>query len=379
MPSFLKSLLPAVGAVVLALIGGAILIALGGVSPMAAYAKLWQGATGLSPHWPASPSLATLWPHPAHLGNSLTEATPLILAGLAVSLPLTCGLFNIGAEGQILMGGLGATLVGLHVQNFPDFLQPFLACLGGVIFGAAWAAIPAALRVYRGLNEIIMTIMLNFIAFWFISYLVHGPMKDTEGYGYPWSPEVPASAQLGEISHVTRINSGLLIAVAVSAVLAVIIRKTTIGYQLRAVGVSALTSRFAGLRVPQIMMGSMVLGGGLAGLAGAVVTLGVQYRLSDAFSPGYGYDAIAIAFVGQGTPLGVLFAGIFFGAFRVGAESMELSLGVPKSISAVVQALALIFAVLSQARWFELWWNRRKTLTRLAREQHGPVAPAPLR
>jgi simple sugar transport system permease protein len=116
-------------------------------------------------------------------------------------------------------------------------------------------------------------------------------------------------------------------------------------------------------------MSSMMVGGGFAGLAGAVVILGVQFRLSDSFSPGYGYDAIAIAFVGQGRPLGILFAGIFFGAFRVGAESMELSLGVPKSIAEVVQALALIFAVLSQARWFELWWSRRQTLSRLARQK----------
>jgi simple sugar transport system permease protein len=364
MPAFAKTLFPALGSIALALLGGAVLIALGGVSPVAAYEKLWQGATGLG--WGAG---SGLWPHPAHLGNSLTEATPLILAGLAVAVPLTCGLFNVGAEGQIMMGGLGATLVGLHVGGCPASLQTVLACGAGFVFGGGWAAIPAALRVYRGLSEIIMTIMLNFIAFWLISYLVHGPMKDTEGYGYPWSPEIPLSAHLAQLSHVMRINSGLIVAVAASVVMAVILRKTTVGYEWRAVGVSPRTARFAGMRVPQILMGSMIMGGGFAGLAGAVVILGVQFRLSDSFSPGYGYDAIAIAFVGQGRPLGVLAAGIFFGAFRVGAESMELSLGVPKSIAEVVQALALIFAVLSQARWFERWWSRRRTLSRLSREK----------
>jgi simple sugar transport system permease protein len=365
-----KFILPALGAVLLALLGGAALIAISGVSPILAYEKLWQGATGFN--------AAGSWAHPAHLGNSLTEATPLILAGLAVTVPLTCGLFNIGAEGQLMMGGLGATLVGLHLPGWPPFLQTTLACTAGFIFGAAWAALPGALRVYRNLNEIIMTIMLNFIAFWLVSYLVHGPMKAEEGYGYPWSQEIPATAHLAQISHEMRINAGLLIAVAASVLIAVVVRRTTIGYELRAIGASPLTARFAGIRVPRILVGSMALGGGLAGLAGAVVILGVQFRLSDSFSPGYGYDAIAISFIGQGQPLGVLLAGLFFGAFRTGAEAMELSLGVPKSIALVVQALALIFAVLSQARWFGLWWNRRRTLAHLATKKHGPDSPSTL-
>ena len=243
----------------------------------------------------------------------------------------------------------------------PPTLQVLWALCAGFIFGAAWGFIPGWLRVYRQLNEIITTIMLNFIAFWLISYLVHGPMKDAAGFGYPWSHELPAAAQLPRISEAARINAGFLVALAAALAVSLMMRKTTFGYQLRAVGGNPQAARFSGLPVERALLTGMSLGGGLAGLAGACVIMGVQYRLSDAFSPGYGYDAIAIMFVGQGTPLGVLLAGIFFGALRTGAETMELAVGVPKSIATVIQSLALIFAVLSQTQRLARWWAKHQT------------------
>jgi simple sugar transport system permease protein len=159
-------------------------------------------------------------------------------------------------------------------------------------------------------------------------------------------------------------------AIAVS----VLLRRTTFGYQLRAIGANPHAARFAGLPVERALLAGMSLGGGLAGLAGACVILGVQYRLSDAFSPGYGYDAIAIMFVGQGNPLGVLLAGVFFGALRTGAETMELAVGVPKSIATVVQSLALVFAVLSQSQGLARWWARHQTAVAAAKSLTPPAA-----
>lgn len=359
--AFSSKLLIPLAAVLLALLFGAGLIAVGGVSPLRAYDKLVRGATGLDLDWTCDQPLSDLLERPSRLGNSLTEATPLILAGLAIALPYTCGLFNIGAEGQLLIGGLGATLAGLHAAALPPVLQVAYALAAGFLFGAGWGFVPGWLRVYRQLNEIITTIMLNFIAFWLISYLVHGPMKDPVGFGYPWSRELPAAVHLPRLSDAARFTAGFPLAVLAALAVAVVLRKTTFGYQLRAVGANPQAARFAGLPVERTLLAGMCFGGGLAGLAGACVILGVQYRLSDAFSPGYGYDAIAIMFVGQGGPLGVLLAGLFFGALRTGAETMELAVGVPKSIATVVQSLALIFAVLSQTQRLARWWAKHRT------------------
>jgi ABC-type uncharacterized transport system permease subunit len=376
MRGLFSNLLIPLGAILLALLLGAGLIAVAGVSPLRAYDKLVRGATGLDLDWRPDQPLGDLLERPGRLGNSLTEATPLILAGLAIALPFTCGLFNIGAEGQLLLGGLGATLAGLHSNGLPPGCQLAYALIAGFLFGAAWGFIPGWLRVYRQLSEIITTIMLNFIAFWLVSYLVHGPMKDPVGFGFPWTRELPASVDLPRISELARINAGFPLAVLAALAVLLVLRQTTFGYQLRAVGANPQAARFAGLPVERTQLASMALGGGLAGLAGACVILGVQHRLSDAFSPGYGYDGIAIMFVGQGGPLGVLLAGIFFGALRTGAETMELAVGVPKSIATVVQSLALIFAVLSQTPWLARWWARRRTVTAAVTVTAVPPPPA---
>ena len=372
-----SQLLVPLGAILLALLIGAGLIAIGGVSPWRAFHVLIRGATGLDLDWTRDQPFSDLLERPSRLGNSLTEATPLILAGLAIALPYTCGLFNIGAEGQLLMGGLGATLAGLHATALPPVLQVAWSLSAGFLFGAAWGFVPGWLRVHRQLNEIITTIMLNFIAFWLVSYLVHGPMKDATGFGYPWSREIPASVQLPRVSEAARITLGFPLAVLTAAAVFVVRRKTTFGYQLRAVGSNPRAARFAGLPVERTLLAGMSLGGGLAGLAGACVILGVQHRLSDAFSPGYGYDAIAIMFVGQGSPFGVLLAGIFFGALRTGAEAMELAVGVPKSIATVVQSMALIFAVLSQTQWLSRWWAKHQTAAAAAQSSAPAKAGVP--
>ncbi len=354
-----RALFIPMGAVALALLIGALLIAAVGVAPGTAYAKLFQGAFGIDPLWILGQPLADLISRPIRLGNSITEAIPLILAGLAVALPFRCGLLNIGGEGQLYMGGLGATLVGLYVGGLPPALHLALALSAAFVFGAVWGAIPGALRAYRGLNEIITTIMLNFVAFWIVSGLVHGPMKDTASFGYAWSPEVPEAVQLPVVIERLRVNLGFGIALIAAVVIVVLLWRTTIGFEMRAIGVSPTTARFAGMGVERGIVLAMALAGGVAGLAGACVILGVQHRLSDFFSPGYGLDAIAVALVGQVQPFGVVLSGLFFGALRTGAEAMELSVGVPKSIAVLIQALTLVFVIISQSVVIARWFARR--------------------
>jgi ABC-type uncharacterized transport system permease subunit len=371
-----RALIP-IAAVLVALLAGSILIAAAGVSPTTAYLQLLRGASGINLDWSWGDSWSDLIAQPSRLGNSLTEATPLILAALAVAVPFAGGVFNIGAEGQLLMGGLGATLVGLADTGLPPALHELLALLGGFVFGAFWAAIPGWLRAYRHLNEIITAIMLNFLAFWLISYLVHGPMKDAQGFGYPWSPEIPATLHLPKIWAEARMNLGIVIAVGSALCTWLLLSRSVAGYELRAVGTNPVAARFAGMPVERLMCAGMIGAGGLAGLAGACVILGVQFRLSDSFSPGYGYDAIAVMFIGQGNPLGILIAGIFFGAFRTGAEAMELSASVPKSLATVVQAVALLFVILCQSRRLADWWAKQSTFRR--RTPHGSVSDSSIR
>ncbi len=347
----LLRLLPTIGAIIAGLVIGAVLVSLVGVSPQKAFLQLLRGAVGINIHWSWNQPWSELLNQPSRIGSSLTEATPLILAGLSIAVPFRGGLFNIGAEGQLLMGGLGATIVALtNVWAFGP-LHMIASLLAGFLFGGLWGAIPGCLRACRSMNEIITAIMLNFVAFWIVSYLVHGPLKEVGGVGYPWSAEIPPETRLPHIWEELRINLGTVITVAATCVVSVVFKKTTFGYALSAVGGNSDAARFAGMPVNRTLILAMFFGGGLAGLAGATVILGVQFRLADTFSPGYGYDAIAVMFVGQANPIGILFSGIIFGAFRTGAESLELSAGVPKSIAEVIQATTLIFAILYRSCW----------------------------
>jgi len=354
---------------------GALLITAAGISPAVAYSKLFQGASGVNPAWAFGQPLADLINRPARLGNSLTEAIPLMLAALAVALPFRCGLLNIGGEGQLYMGGLGATLAGLFITGLSPALSLIVALITAFTFGVAWGTIAGVLRAYRGLNEIITTIMLNFVAFWLVSGLVHGPLKDTASFGYDWSAEVPI--QLPVIQSQLRLTLGFPLALMAGVLVAIFLWRTTLGFELRAIGVSPTTARFVGMRVERGIVLAMALSGGLAGLAGALVILGVQHRLSDFFSPGYGLDAIAVSLVGGAHPIGVLLAGVLFGALRTGAESMELSVGVPRAIAQLIQALTLLFVIIGQSSTIARWFARQRT-ARLARFATVANAAAPL-
>lgn len=321
-----------VWAVISAFLVGAVILLLAGIDPRRAYAAMFDGALG---NWAA-------------VGLTLQKSVPLILAGLGVAVAYRCNLFNIGAEGQVHIGALVGTVIALYVPGLPIWLHIPLCLLGGFLGGAIWGGIPGYLRARRGLSEIILTIMLNYVAFWFNSFMVHGPIKEPDFY-YPQTRILPASVEMPIFWPAGRLHVGFLLALVVAAVVYLILFHTTLGYQIRAVGYSITAARHAGISPTRNMVISMVISGGLAGLAGIVEILAVQHRLSDFFSPGYGYDAIAVALLGGANPIGVVLAAIFFGSLRAGSNMMQRTTAVPAAVASVIQGITVLFVVIAAA------------------------------
>ena len=298
-----NALLPVIAVLASFLVGSVLLLILG-INPIEAYSALVQGAFG-------SQRL---------LATTLVKSVPLIFTGLAVALAYRGGVFNIGAEGQLYMGALFAVWAGT-VLKLPVVLHMMVALLFGVLGGMIWGAIPGYLKAARNMNEIIVTILLNYIAIFTISFFVHGPLKE-EGWNTQ-TETVSDAARLPIIWQGTRLHGGFILALIAVAAVYVLLFHTTLGYKIRMVGMSRDGARYAGIKTPTIMALAMALSGGLAGTAGAVELLGVQNRLIDNFSPGWGFDGIAVALIGRLHPVGVLAAALFFAALRSGANSMQ--------------------------------------------------------
>jgi simple sugar transport system permease protein len=313
-------------AIVLALIVSAILILIAGVNPISAYLALVDGAFG------------NLY----SLGVTLAKTTPLIFTGLSVAFAFRCNLLNIGAEGQLYAGALASVLVGIHLRGLPAAIHIPLCLLSGFLAGGLWGGMAGYLRAARGINEIISTIMLNFIAIYLVSYLVQGPIAEPPGF-YHQTSLIEPSAQLPILQAQSDLSSSLLLALGCSLILAYLLWRTPFGLKLRAVGLSPDAARFSGISVRRFVFTAMGISGGLAGLAGATEIQGVQFRLLDFFSPGYGFDGIAVAFLGRSDPIGVIFAAFLFGALRVGANQMQRTTGLPTALVMVIQGMVILF------------------------------------
>lgn len=324
--------LRSVWAIIAALLAGSVLIALAGFHPFAAYSSLFQGA------------FADYY----GFGNTLTKMCPLIFAGLAVALPLRAGLFNIGGEGQIYMGALFATLVGLYMPAMPGAVHILVASLAAALGGALWALVPALLKAYRGLNELILTLLMNYIAINIVGFLVSGPMRD-EGAPYPYSPELPEALFLPHILPRTDAHIGVVIGIGFAVALFLAFRHMTVGYTLSAVGRNLEAARYAGISVRRQIVLAMVSGGALAGLGGGYEVLGLQYRLFAHFSPGYGFDGIVVAFLANLEPLFVIVASLFIAALRAGANIMQRTVGLETTVVDAIEGLVIIFVALSLA------------------------------
>jgi ABC-type uncharacterized transport system permease subunit len=274
--------------------------------------------------------------------ESLVISTPYIFAGLAVAVGFRGGLFNIGAEGQLFVGGLASVWIG-YALNLPWFIHLPLALVFGIAAGALWGAIPGYLKARTGAHEVINTIMMNYVAFRLTDYLLQGgPM--TRPDGLPITPEIDPSAYLPTLfPPPVRLHVGFFLALAVAAGVYWFLWKTTYGFEIRMVGANPRGARYAGVGITPIMVLTMALSGALAGLAGANQVLGVDHRMVRAFSSGYGFDSIALALLGNSHPLGVVLASLLFGFLRGGAARMQSVASVPVEIIRIVQAMVIIF------------------------------------
>jgi len=278
--------------------------------------------------------------------ETLRISTPYIFAGLAVALGFQGGLFNIGAEGQYFVGGLITVFVGYSVTGLPQIIHLPLALLAGMVGGALWGAIPGYLKGKTGAHEVINTIMMNYVAYRLAEFLldVGGPMA--RGDGRPVSPEIQPSAFLPQFfpNRVDlRINVGIFLALGVAWVVWWLLYKTTLGFEIRTVGKNPDAARYAGISVPRIMVITMALSGALAGLSASTDILGVLHFMPNAFFSGYGFDAIALALLGNSHPAGVVLASLLFGAISAGARNMQGIAQVPIDITSILQGLIIVF------------------------------------
>jgi len=275
--------------------------------------------------------------------ESLVRSVPYIFGGLAVALAFRAGLFNIGVEGQIFIGGIFAVWVGYSLTGLPALIHLPLAFMAGMLGGALWAFIPGLLKAKTGAHEVINTIMMNYIAFLLTAWLLRDPMK-REGSPNPLSPIIEKSAELPQFfDNPIRFHAGFFIALAMAVLVYWFLFKTKWGFDLRTVGVNPHAARYAGMNIVRRTIAAMSLSGALAGMAGSNELLGLNHHLSQSFSPGYGFDSIAIALIGRNHPLGVVLAALLFGALRSGATRMQAAAGIPIDIISVMQALILAF------------------------------------
>jgi simple sugar transport system permease protein len=321
-----RAALPQIIAILAAFLVGAIVLLATGHSPIDAYSAVLTGAFG----------------DIYGIGQTFTQATPIIFTALAFLFAFKCGLFNIGAEGQLLIGGFTAALVGISFSDLPVFIHLPLALLAGAAGGALWGFIPAVLKARLGAHEVITTMMLSYVALYVTSYMVNYPFKAPPGW-VAQTVFVASSAELPRILPPTQLSASIFIAVIMAALVAFVLDKTILGYEVRAIGLNPSAAESGGINIKKGMIIALVISGAIAGLGGAGEILGVHRRFIDNFSPGYGWDGLAVALIGGLNPIGAVLAAILFGALRSGGMTMNMVTGVPLDIISVLQALVVLF------------------------------------
>jgi ABC-type uncharacterized transport system permease subunit len=281
------------------------------------------------------------------ISETLTAAAPLTLVGLGLALGFRAGLFNIGGEGQMVLGGMAAVIAGFALSGLPAIVHMLIALFAGILFGALWAAIAGWLKAATGAHEVITTIMLNVIAYRLADYLLKNPPVQKAGRTDPISESILPSAQLPKllafIDPNLRIHAGIIIVILAVALVYWLLFRSTIGFEFRSSGSNPDAARYAGMRSGTIIIAVMACSGALAGLAGANQVLGVLGRASPNFTGGIGFDAIAVALLGRSHPVGVLLAGLLFGALQAGGRQMQVSAGVRIDLIGIIQALIIAF------------------------------------
>lgn len=324
-----KAILPI--AILLAFLCGALLIGLSGYSPFEAYYALLRGSFG----------------NINSISEVLLKTTPLLLAALGLTISSRAQVISIGAEGQIYLGAMGAAAIGLFLGPLPAYIAIPLSMLLGIIIGALWGGIAGWLKVKMNANEIIVTLMMNYVAIELVRYLVNGPWRDPNSVE-PFSAQITPGAWLPILVPRTRLHVGLLVALAMVLLFWWLLRRTTFGYQLTVCGANPTAAEANGINGKRMIVLSMLISGGMAGLAGAIELMGVHHRLIEEVSPQYGFTAIIIAVLGRGEPVRVLVVAFLFAVLTVGADGMRRSMGIPVAVGTILQALVLLFTLGSE-------------------------------
>lgn len=331
------------GAIAATLAISALLITWAGAPVLASFAALVEGGFGTR----------------FALTETLTRATPLILTGLAAAVAFRARFFNIGAEGQLYLGALAAVAVGGEFgSELPASLGFAAMIAAAIVAGSLWLAVAALLRTRLSVDEVVTTLLTNFIVLLFVSWMLDGPMKDPAAMGWPQSVALPAELELAKLVARSRLHSGFAIALACALVLWAVSKYTAFGFEARAVGANAQAARFAGINVGRTVFKTALVSGGLAGLAGAIEVAGRTSYVTLDMSPGYGYAGIVVAMLAGLQPLGVVPAALFIAGMFVGADSMSRAVGVPTFIADVIVAVALLAVlVASQALRYRIRWR----------------------
>jgi general nucleoside transport system permease protein len=311
-----------VAAVVVALIIAAPVFVATGAAPGEAYSALWEGSFG---------SLRAF-------GDVLNRADTFLLLGLGIAIAIRAGFFNVGAEGQLWVGALGGTLVAIYLSGPAALIIP-LALVAGFVFGALWSLLVALLKIFFQVDELISSLMLNYVAILLIGYLTFGPIQ---AYRAGQTERIPTEYYLPTLIPDTRVHVGFLIGLAAVVGLWLLLYRTTFGYEIRTVGGNPDAARYAGISANKVIVRVSLIGGGLCGVAGANAILGVQHVLLSTFSTGFGYTAIAVALLGGLGPFGVLAAAVLFGALEIGASNMQYVADVPAALSGLIEGMILV-------------------------------------
>jgi len=360
--AFVDALLPVL-ATLAALGVGAVMLLILRVSPVEAYGALWEGAFGTT----------------NAIAETLVKATPLLLVGLGICIAFRANVINIGGEGQMIVGGILATQVGLTFTDWPGWLVISAAIMAGFLGGAVWGGIPGLLKAYFRVNEILSTVMMNAIAVQLMNFLLRGPMIDPAQAEK--ASKIPQTARLLDAFRLprwapTRLHIGFLIAVFLAVLVYILLWRTTLGYRIRAVGQNPHASRYGGIRVRRRIVTALLLSGAFAGLAGAIQVYGLNYRMitdgsASGFTGSAGFNGIVAALFGQLHPLGTIPASIFFGALLVGANKMQRVVQIPSALITALNGLVVVFVVSSEI------WRKRRQRQRLSTDSDETGVPPP--
>ncbi len=329
LPNWARIAIPVI-AIIVTLILAAIPILIAGGNLWKSYYYLFYGALGTR----------------FNILETFVKSSPLIFTGLAVAFAFRAKFWNIGAEGQLLAGALAATWIGISFPGVPAFILLPVVLAGGFIAGGAWAAVPALLKTKLKVDDVVTTLLLNYVMLHIMGALLFGPLQQP-GSSWPRSPEIVAAAKYPILIVRSRFHLGIPLAFIAVFILWFINKRTVLGYQTKAVGVNIRAADFGGINTTAVILKTALISGGLAGLAGVGEVCGIQYHLLMDLSPGYGYSGIVIAMLGNLHPVGVMFAAFFFSVIIVGAQTMSRITGVPVYISEVIQGMALIIMLIA--------------------------------